>query len=288
MDKYRNPELEKTLTLTPLSDKAFGRIRSLVYSHCGINLTDQKRSLVVGRLNKLLKQRGIASFDDYCHYLESDKSGRALDELVNRISTNHTFFYREKAHFEFFFDHALPEAVAACKAEGHKDLRIWCAGCSSGEEPYMLIMLMMEYFGREYAQWDAGILATDISSKALTTAINGVYPDDRMGQLPAKYRSKYFHRQGDMWAVNEEVKREVTYRRFNLMNPRFPFKRPFHMVFCRNVMIYFDKTTREALVKRFFMHTRPGGYLFIGHSESLGRDECPYEYVMPALYKRVK
>ena len=277
---------KSSLRLTPLSDKAFARLRSLVYEFCGINLTEQKRSLVVGRLNKLIKSLGFADFETYCDYLEKDKSGAAVAELVNRISTNHTFFYREKAHFDFFSQTALPQFEALLKQTGSKDLRIWCAGCSTGEEPYMLVMLMMEYFGRSYANWDAGLLATDISSKALNTAIAGVYPEERLAQLPASFRNKYFTKRGQDWAVAENVKREVTFRRFNLMNDRFPFKKPFHAIFCRNVMIYFDRPTREALVDRFYRHTLPGGYLFIGHSESLGRERCPYDYVLPALYRR--
>ena len=272
--------------LLDLSDSAFQRIRSLVYDYCGINLTEQKRSLVVGRLNKLLRTRGIASFDQYCALLEEDSSGRTLGELVNRISTNHTYFNRERAHFAFFRDTALPEFAAALKREGSDDLRVWCAGCATGEEPYMLVMEMMEHFGADYARWNAGVLATDISSQALSTAVEGIYPEERLGELPKSYRERYFSRVKDGWQVREEVRREVTFRRFNLMNREFPFREPFHAIFCRNVMIYFDQPVREALVSRFFRHTRPGGYLFIGHSESLRREHSSYMYVMPAVYRR--
>ncbi|XPV76874.1 MAG: CheR family methyltransferase [Desulfovibrio sp.] len=272
--------------LPTLSDKAFQRIRTLVYNFCGINLTEQKRSLIVGRLNKMLKAYGVADFDTLCDMFEKDSTGKMMSELANSISTNHTFFYREKAHFEYFFETAFPQAVEACKQEGHKDLRIWCAGCSSGEEPYMLVMLMMEYLGAEYSRWDAGILATDISTKALSTAIAGIYPEERLTQLPAKLKNKYFRKVEGGWQVVDAVRKEVTFRRFNLMNPTFKFKKPFHTIFCRNVMIYFDSQTRETLVNKYFQNTRPGGYLFIGHSESLGRVGCPYEYVMPALYRR--
>ena len=287
-EKHHRREAEaKGFGLLELSDTAFERIRTLVYDYCGINLTEQKRSLVVGRLNKMLRTRGIASFDHYCALLEQDSSGRTLGELVNRISTNHTYFYRERAHFEFFRDAALPEFAAALRRERSNDLRIWCAGCATGEEPYMLVMQMMEYFGSEYGRWDAGVLATDISSQALAAAVEGIYPEERLGELPQHYRERYFFRVRDGWQVRDEVRREVTFRRFNLMNRTFPFREPFHAIFCRNVMIYFDQPVREALVVRFHRHTRPGGYLFIGHSESLGRERSPYAYVMPALYRRV-
>ena len=148
-------------------------------------------------------------------------------------------------------------------------------------------MLMMEYLGSDYASWDAGILATDISDRALTIARRGVYATDRVEQLPDNLRKKYFTAAGaNEMTVIDKVKREVTFRRFNLMNTTFPFKKPFQMVFCRNVMIYFDQVTREALVSRYHQHTETDGYLFIGHSETLGRTQTLYRYLKPALYQK--
>ncbi|MDY7001639.1 MAG: CheR family methyltransferase, partial [Thermodesulfobacteriota bacterium] len=162
-----------------------------------------------------------------------------------------------------------------------------CAGCSTGEEAYTLLMLIMEHFGHEYNLWDAGLLATDISAPALAKARAGVYPEEAVSLLPPNLKRKYFLALpgGDL-SVNDLLKRELTFRRFNFMNPVFPFKKPFDVIFCRNVMIYFDRPTRDALVRRFHHFTEPGGYLFIGHSESLQRDTCPYDYVMPAVYRK--
>ncbi|MBN2712806.1 MAG: protein-glutamate O-methyltransferase CheR [Planctomycetes bacterium] len=270
-----------------LTDREYCEIRDLVYDNFGINLTDKKRSLIVGRLQKVVRTLGLNSIAEYVEHVKSDKSGQALVELVNRISTNHTFFYREADHFDFFSQRTLPEAVAACQKENSKDIRVWCAGCSTGEEPYMLVMLMMEFFGSDYDKWDAGLLSTDISMNALRLAQVGTYSPERMTNLPEVYKRKYFKQQlsGD-WSVIDRVKKELTLRQFNLMNKTFPFKKKFHAIFCRNVMIYFDRPTRMALVEKFYEHTRPGGYLFIGHSESLGRNECPYDYIQPAVYRK--
>ena len=274
-------------SMMSISDQEFTQLRDLIHRRFGIHLTDQKRSLLVGRLQKLMRNLSLATFSQYYDYLVEDKTESALGELVDLISTNHTYFNREKDHFDYFFETALPTVVDRLKKQNRKDLRIWCAGCSSGEEPYTLLMLMMEFFGNEYASWDAGILATDISDRALTIARRGTYATDRVMQLPDKLRSKYFSPAGaDEMQVIEKVKREATFRRFNLMNTSFPFKKPFQMIFCRNVMIYFDQPTREALVSRYHQHTETGGYLFIGHSETLGRSQTLYKYLKPALYQK--
>ncbi len=278
---------QQSNSLMTISDSEFTRLRDLIYQRFGINLTEQKRSLLVGRLQKLMRQLNLPTFSAYFEYLNNDKTEAGLSKLVDLISTNHTYFNREKDHFDYFSETALPTVIDRLKKQNRKDLRIWCAGCSSGEEPYTLLMLMMEYLGSEYSSWDAGILATDISDRALTVARRGVYATDRVMQLPEHLRRKYFTAagQGEM-AVVDKVKKEATFRRFNLMNPTFPFKKPFQMIFCRNVMIYFDQPTREALVSRYHQHTEPGGYLFIGHSETLGRTQTLYRYLKPALYQK--
>jgi chemotaxis protein methyltransferase CheR len=270
-----------------ISDHEFKLLRSLVHKRFGINFNEQKRSLVVGRLQKLLRSHSFLSFKQYYDYLRADDTGQALNALINQLSTNHTFFFRESTHFDFFCTKVLSEIVAMMKRDNCRDLRIWCAGCSSGEEPYTLAMVMLEYFGKEYGMWDAGILATDISTRALNTAISGVYPADKISNVPFALKNRYFiHRGNGEWAITEKVKKEITFRRFNLMNETFPFKKPFHVIFCRNVMIYFDQPTRDALIQRFYEQTVSGGYLFIGHSESIRRGNVPYEYVRPAVYRR--
>ncbi len=280
-----NPQQNNNLMV--ISDSEFTQLRDLIYQRFGINLTEQKRSLLVGRLQKLMRQLNLPTFSAYFNYLDNDKTEAALSELVDLISTNHTYFNREKDHFDYFSATALPTVIDRLKKQNRKDLRIWCAGCSSGEEPYTLLMLMMEYLGSDYSSWDAGILATDISDKALTVARRGSYATDRVMQLPENLRRKYFTPAGqNEMAVVDKVKKEATFRRFNLMNSTFPFKKPFQMIFCRNVMIYFDQTTREALVNRYHQHTEADGYLFIGHSETLGRSQSLYRYLKPALYQK--
>lgn len=277
--------LNQALTI---SDQEFRLIRDLVYERFGINLTEQKRSLVVGRLQKLLRNEGFANFKEYYESLVADGSGAALDKLVNRISTNYTYFNREQAHFDFFRQEVLPPLVAAQRHGGEKDLRIWSAGCSSGEEPYYLAILMLEHLGGEYPAWRAGVLATDISDQALGKARQGIYDQDQIAKLPVTLRNKYFSRlDNGGWQVCEKLRREVTFRRFNLMNHRFCFKKNFQVIFCRNVMIYFDGATRQALVRRYHQCLEPGGYLFIGHSETLGREQGDFQYIMPAVYRRL-
>ncbi len=271
-----------------LSDIEFRAIRDLVYKHTGIHLTESKKTLIVARLQRVLAARGFANFSEYCEFVEKDTSYRALSDLVNRISTNHTFFYREKAHFEFMPARALPEIREMLIHRNSRDLRIWCAGCATGEEAYTIVMILLEYFGSEYFNWDGGVLATDISDKVLEIAKEGVYSEERLENLPEYLKKKYFRKTlKGFWEVRDIIKKEVTFRRFNLMNTVFPFKEKFHIIFCRNVMIYFDRFVKDALIKRFYDISSPGGYLFIGHSESLERGKCPYSYVVPAVYKKV-
>lgn len=270
-----------------ITDKEFEIMRKLIYNNFGINLTPQKRSLLVGRLQKQIRTLGFTSFGDYYHHLLADRSGETLSNLVNNISTNYTFFAREKAHFDYLSNRVLPNLVEQIKNSANRQLRLWCAGCSTGQEAYMLAMLVLEYFGNDYGLWDAGILATDISTKALEKARAGIYLDEQIKVLSQKFKYTYFKRLGQgQWKVREEVKKEVTFRRFNLVNKKFPFKRPFHIIFCRNVMIYFDQPARQELTNKFHQFLAPDGYLFVGHSESLGRGQSLYKYIAPAIYKK--
>ena len=277
----------RSLEFVEVTDEEFILIRDLIYKNIGINLTEEKRSLVNGRLQKILRKLNFKTFKEYYQFLINDKSGEALSELANVISTNHTFFGREIDHFEYFVDIVLPEIEARAKKTNNFDIRVWSAGCSSGEEPYTLVMLMMEYFGKEYNKWKVGVLATDISLTVLERAKKGIYPDERVQPLPDIFKKKYFkHLPTGEWEVIDALKREVTFRRFNLMNEKFPFKSPFDVIFCRNVMIYFDEPTRERLVDKFYQFTAPNGYLFIGHSETLNRTKTKYVYLKPAVYKK--
>jgi chemotaxis protein methyltransferase CheR len=272
-----------------ISEEEFAKIRSLVYNKIGINLTEQKKTLLMGRLQKILRLKNFENFSEYYDSLIADKSGKEISELANHISTNHTFFWRENDHFEYFLNVALPEIKSRLLNSRTNDIRIWSAGCSSGEEPYMLVMLMMEYFQNDYSKLNAGLLATDISEKALGTALRGVYAHERIKETPKVLVKKYFTKtEDDKYAVIDKVKKEVTYRRFNLMNKVFPFRKKFDIIFCRNVMIYFDDPTRETLVQKFSDLLVPGGYLFIGHSETINKQKIKtLKFVSPALYQKV-
>ena len=278
---------QRNSTMMDISDQEFNSLRQLIYDRFGINLTDEKRSLLVGRLQKMLRQEQLSTFKDYYDYLKTDSSGKAVSDLINLVSTNYTYFNREKDHFDYFQKTALPAVCEQLKKQSRKDLRVWCAGCSTGEEPYTLLMLMHEYLGRQYSNWDAGILATDISERVLATAQAGIYEADKVASLPEALQRKYFNKlpNGKM-QICDALRKEVTFRRFNLMNKTFPFKKPFQIIFCRNVMIYFDQQTRNALVQRFNNSMEPNGYFFVGHSETLGRDSELFSYLMPAAYRK--
>lgn len=274
-------------SLTPLTDSEFQRISSLVYDKCGIHLTEQKKTLVAGRLSQLLRQLQLKSFTEYYEYLLGDRSGKALLTLIEKISTNHTFFFRESAHFDFLYETVLPELTSLQKKRHQTSLRIWSAGCSSGEEPYMLAILLLRYFGQQITKSDTGVLATDISRAVLEKAKSGIYAEDNVTRMPRDIKAQYFKQvEGGQWTVADRVKEIVLFRSLNLMRPAFPFKKKFQAIFCRNVMIYFDSPTKKALIKKFFENTAEGGYLFIGHSETLDRKDCPYKFVRPAVYRK--
>ena len=273
--------------LLKITDREFKLLTELIYKNSGINLGEQKRALVEGRLNKLIKLRNLSSFQEYYDFVVKDSSGAELLILMDKISTNHTFFYREKDHFEYLSDTALPAAEKIIsKQSGPNDLRMWVPGCSSGEEPYTLAILLKEYFKLKKS-WVYGILATDISTAILSKAVAGKYLKENIEKLPPSIKNNNFLKiSPEVWEVKPEIKSIITFRRLNLMRPVFPFKGKFHIIFCRNVMIYFDVSTRNALVKKFYDVLHPGGYLFVGHSESIGRDNKYFKYIKPAVYRK--
>ena len=275
--------------LLEITGEEFQNIAQLVYQRFGINLTDRKVTLVKGRLNKLIRTKGFASFKEYYDYVVNDSSGTELLQLVDKISTNHTYFYREEEHFNTLKNSILPEIVSQLPGEDPNELRIWSAGCSSGEEPYTLAIELKEYFGGIRAITGKVILATDISLTVLESAGVGEYTMERLKNVPRQLLGRYFDRTPDStYRVRDSIRSLLLFKRLNLMRETFPFKRKFHMIFCRNVMIYFDKATKERLVENFANYLVPGGYLFIGHSESLGRDSEIFKYIQPALYKKME
>ncbi len=270
--------------MVSITEKEFRQFAEYIVTNYGINLTTEKKSLVAGRLNNVLLSKNFKSLSEYMDYVVSDRTGQAVVTLLDKITTNHTFFMREVDHFNYFRDKILPYLSRIVK---DKDLRIWSAACSSGEEPYTLAMIIDEFFGKEKMWWDTKILATDISSNVLEIAKKGVYSKERISALPASWKLNYFKEiDAENSSLTDKIKNEVIYRRLNLMDSVFPFRQKFHVIFCRNVMIYFDNNTKNELVEKLYDKTEYGGYLFIGHSESLNRDFTRYKYIMPAVYRK--
>jgi len=267
-----------------ITDQEYQLLTSFLKENFGINLPDSKRYLVIARLQTVLQEKGMNDFTSFLNYLSSDSSGQALETLISRLTTNHTYFMREDAHFDFVKTTILPELVKKLK---EKDLRIWSAGCSSGQEPYTLAMVIAEYFGAQKGTWDTRLLATDISPRVLELAKTGVYNKEDLDHLPENWHRRYFKAlDSERREVLPSIKNEVIFRHYNLMNQPFPFKKKFHLIFCRNVMIYFDSSTRHKLIQSFYDATAEGGYFFVGLSESLNRNDIPYHYVKPSVYQK--
>ncbi|WP_371375822.1 protein-glutamate O-methyltransferase CheR [Sporomusa aerivorans] len=267
-----------------ITTEEFDKLAQYIYRYCGIKLGQGKKTLILGRLGNKLKKNGFTSFSDYYDYVVADRTGGETAALIDAITTNHTYFMREAEHFEYFVKVVLPFLTKTLR---EKDIRIWSAGCSTGNEPYTLAMMIDEYFGVQKVNWDARLLATDISEQALAIARRGLYGPKEIALLPRRWLMPYFTKlPNGSYCLQEKIKSEIIFRRFNLMEERFPFKKKFHCIFCRNVMIYFDRKTRENLVRKFYEATADNGYLFISHSESLDRDTAQYTYIRPGIYRK--
>ncbi|MGO9947878.1 MAG: CheR family methyltransferase [Steroidobacteraceae bacterium] len=269
-----------------LTDSEFKRLRELVHARTGIALSEAKRELLYGRLARRLRKLKLNSFAEYCRLVESDDSAE-LQELTNAITTNLTSFFREDYHFKQLAAEALPQIQS--KRLGERRIRLWSAGCSTGEEPYSLAIVMRETLAR-LAGWDIKLLATDIDSKVVATATEGVYASDRFkGVAPERVRSWFRDVAGrpGFLAASDELKSLITFKQLNLLDP-WPVKGPFDVIFCRNVVIYFDKATQRGLFDRMADLQEPGGWLFIGHSENLLNVTRRYKLVGRTVYRRVE
>ncbi|HDS15373.1 MAG TPA: chemotaxis protein CheR [Proteobacteria bacterium] len=268
-----------------ISDSDFARFCDFVYSRCGITLNDNKRDLVHSRLAKRLRSLGLENYGDYFELLYAGRGNeQEIVNLLDAISTNVTYFFREDKHFNFLAQKVIPALVAEPQVLGKK-IRIWSAGCSSGEEPYSLAITFAENMPIE--QWDFRILATDLSTNVLEHARNGVYDRERMRNVSASLLKKYFTagRDGRRYRVDAKLTALIKFTRLNLMLD-FPFKGRFDCIFCRNVMIYFDRSTQADLVRKFSFFLKPGGCLMIGHSESLTNIKHDLLYIQPSLYRK--
>lgn len=268
-----------------LTDSQFNRISKLVKKKCGINLHVGKKQLVKARLNKRLRELDLPNFEQYLSFLEHDRTGNELVSMLDAISTNLTNFFRESDHFDHLRTVILPRILQQGKS---RRIRIWSAGCSSGEEPYTIGITLMEVIPNIGA-WDVRILATDLSTKVLQRAGQGIYAEARLQDMPKMLIQRYFRKiqSGDekLYQASDALRGLVTFARLNLME-HWPMRGPFDVIFCRNVMIYFDKATQGKLVNRYWDLLGPGGTMLLGHSESLTGTKHKFHYIQPTIYEK--
>ncbi|AHH12060.1 Chemotaxis protein methyltransferase [Borrelia hermsii YBT] len=269
-----------------INQEELSKLIKIIYNNFGINLNEKKKLLIESRLSSIIKAKNLNSFTEYINYLENQKNQISLIELVDKISTNHTYFFREPNHFEFLENKLLPKMLKQMM-QSEEEIRIWSAGCSSGEEAYTIAMILNEYIDNNKIHCKVKILATDISITVLNEAKRGIYPEDRVKTLPKHLKNKYLNKlTNNKFEVKDILKKMIQFKKLNLMNEFFPFKKKFDLIFCRNVMIYFDEKTRNKLAEKFNQHLKDDSYLFIGHSETI-RGNKNLEYIMPATYKKI-
>ena len=271
--------MSATLADCELAPQQFARITLMLHEHSGIRMRVGKEGLVRARLLKRLRELGLVDFEAYLTHVESEPSRREFGEMIEALTTNKTSFLREVQHFDFLRDHVLPTLRGP--------VRLWSAGCSTGQEPYTLAMLVREGCTGSGTH-DARILATDLNRRVLATAKAGVYPDDDMRELPEAWRTRYWVSRTDaagrkQYVAGATLRQCIRFARLNLMDA-WPMSGPFDAIFCRNVMIYFDKATQQQLIDRYWGLLRPGGHLFVSHSESLTGHQHKFRYVQPAVY----
>jgi chemotaxis protein methyltransferase CheR len=268
---------------TVLTDKEFEQFQSLIYQQVGIKLDPPKKTLLVSRLSKRLRELALTSFQAYYDCVSREGGEDELTKMLDLISTNKTDFYREGIHFDFLRDKVLPEIRET------KTLRVWSSASSSGEEPYTIAMTLCDALP-DINRWDIKILASDISTRVLAKAVSGMYEEERVSHLPKDVVLRHFlcgkGPQAGKYKIRPNVAKLVSFRRINLMDSTFPIRSSLDVIFCRNVMIYFDRPTQTQLMKKFFHYLRPGGYLFIGHSESLQWIEHQFTYLRPTIYQK--
>ena len=269
-----------------MSEREFQRFSALVYEHAGIKLPSAKKIMLEARLQKRLKVLGMGTFEEYGDYvLSREGHDNELVHMIDVVTTNKTDFFREPAHFEFLVKTAVPNIQQKQKGKDH--LRVWSAGCSSGEEPYTLAMVLTEY-AQNKPGFKFSILASDICTQILETAKTAVYPEDRAETIPLILKKKYMlrskNREIALVRIGPQLRSAVSFRRINFMDDSFDVAEKMDIIFCRNVVIYFDKPTQQTLMRKFHNQLKPGGYLFIGHSETLSGLDVNFRPVASTVY----
>lgn len=262
----------------------FELFRELIRRSAGIHLASYKNAFLANRLRQRMVSLEIDSFEEYWHYLMCEGGEEELQILLDLVTTNVTSFFRENSQFEFIQSTLLPRLVARAAAGGERRIRAWSAACSSGEEPFSIAMTLME--GLPSARsWDVKILASDISVRMLERAADGIYPVETVSEL-SSCRRHFFEQSGRTCRVMPVLSDLVVLKRINLASGRLPVKAQFDMIFCRNVMIYFDKPTQRRVLAELVSHLKEDGYLFMGHAESLRRHADLVEFVQPTIYRK--
>jgi len=273
-----------------LSNEDFAFICQFVYESTGIVLNESKREMVYRRLTRIVRERKLDSFSEYCQLLKQQEE-QEKDYFINAITTNLTSFFREQHHFDYLSDIELPKLLSEKRvlSNGKKRLRIWSSACSTGEEPYSIAITLFEKMKLELINWDAKILATDIDSNVLSKGKKGVYDYQRIENLSEHFKRQYFHRgigkNIDNVKVDKKINDLITFKQLNLLH-EWPMKGPFDVIFCRNVIIYFDKKTQQELFARYYNMLAPGGLLMLGHSESLGPFQQYFENVGRTVFRK--
>jgi chemotaxis protein methyltransferase CheR len=270
-----------------LSVRDFGRLSRFIYDTCGIKMPEAKKTMLEARLSKRLRVLGMRSFSDYCDYLFAPEGQeRELVQMLDMVTTNKTDFFREPDHFDYLTHTVLPEWLR--RHEG-ATLSIWSAGCSSGEEPYTLAMVLSE-FAQRNPGFDYQILATDLSTRVLEKAKLAVYQEQQAEPIPLNLKKKYLLRSKDRASgtvrIVPELRQKVRFQRLNFMDEDFGLREQLDVIFCRNVIIYFDRPTQEKLLQRFHRYLKPGSFIFMGHSETLSGLDVPLVSVYPTVYRK--
>lgn len=271
-----------------LSPKSYDFIRALLREQTGIVLAEHKRDLVYRRLVKRLRELGLDSFEAYCDLLSGPGRDSEIQVMRNALTTNLTKFFRENHHFEHLAGTAIPQIVADAQTKGRRRLRIWSAGCSSGEEPYSIAITVCRNL-KALEHWDARILATDIDTNMVETGRSGIYPQRNVGDIPAPVLKRFFQptdSDGAFYRVSQAARSLIAFKPLNLLEP-WPMKGPFDVIFCRNVVIYFDKPTQRQLFDRYADFLKDGGYLYVGHSESLFNVTDRFKSLGQSIYQKI-
>ena len=279
------------LSKISMSDECFARFSNFIQGNFGIKMPEVKKTMLESRLQKRLRQLGLYNFEEYGEYVFSPEGlEKELVHMVDQVTTNKTDFFREPAHFEYLTDHAVPELIKTTGAGMNRPLEIWSAGCSSGEEPYTLAMLLSE-FAVTCHGFDYSILGTDISVGMLERAVKGIYREHLTGPIPSMLMQKYLmrskNRDSELVRIVPELRGKVRFRRMNLMDRVLEVDRTMDMIFCRNVIIYFERLIQYELILKLCENLTAGGYLFLGHSETLHGMELPLKQVSPMVYRKV-